>query len=529
MSEITYKSKADLAVKESLDGTEEIAISSTQKVTTQAIADFVTLNFDSFSKEIVTALPTTDISTNKIYFVPKDTAETNDFYDEYMYINDSWEFIGTTQIDLANYYDKAAVDEMISALEESKMNDFDKEVDAVLYQESDYSTTFSTSGTVSKRNITVAAMSDSPSNYLFFHATATFGVSSGVARLRLYIYYTDGTYNYGESSNIYSGDSKEVDIEVIPIANKEISSIMFAPTATNSTTATGTLSGITLYGTYLGNLTQYINNKIANALNNLDLSDLRTIPLYYYGSGVPTIPTDVVSELPSDWSLEESKVIVSSDVNDYDGYNATNFEYYIGGWEEILETEYPSTGSTTNEQGSYNSFFKAPENEGVYTDDSGDPLMLTYVSKITFVLEQTTTIWYTGYNPGPCDGLISDETWDSQHNSSSSTILYFYSEKAEISETLPPGSYTRYVYGGYGVGDYGYFKTSLSTADVNIITLPTYTSIALYNESNETYKLGDVATYAPTEYATATTKGVVRLEVTTASSGASTLNIYTTD
>lgn len=53
--------------------------------------------------EIVATLPTQDISTHTIYLVPASTTATNNYYDEYMYINNQWELIGSTQIDLSNY------------------------------------------------------------------------------------------------------------------------------------------------------------------------------------------------------------------------------------------------------------------------------------------------------------------------------------------------------------------------------------------------------------------------------------------
>lgn len=53
---------------------------------------------------IVQTLPTTDISTSTIYLVPKSTSQTQNVYDEYVYINNAWELIGTTNIDLSNYW-----------------------------------------------------------------------------------------------------------------------------------------------------------------------------------------------------------------------------------------------------------------------------------------------------------------------------------------------------------------------------------------------------------------------------------------
>lgn len=53
--------------------------------------------------EIVATLPTQDISTHTIYLAPASTTATNNYYNEYMYISNQWELIGSTQIDLSDY------------------------------------------------------------------------------------------------------------------------------------------------------------------------------------------------------------------------------------------------------------------------------------------------------------------------------------------------------------------------------------------------------------------------------------------
>ena len=53
--------------------------------------------------KVVETLPTQDISTTTIYLVPKSSAGTNDAYDEYIYVSNNWEFIGSTQVDLTDY------------------------------------------------------------------------------------------------------------------------------------------------------------------------------------------------------------------------------------------------------------------------------------------------------------------------------------------------------------------------------------------------------------------------------------------
>ena len=56
--------------------------------------------------QVVETLPTQDISTSTIYLVPKSTAGTNDAYDEYIYVSNNWEHIGSTDVDLSGYQTK---------------------------------------------------------------------------------------------------------------------------------------------------------------------------------------------------------------------------------------------------------------------------------------------------------------------------------------------------------------------------------------------------------------------------------------
>ena len=81
----------------------------TQAEVDALISAIVTLNI-----LVVQTLPTQDISTTTIYLVPKQTAETQDIYDEYIYVNNAWEHIGTTQIDLSNYYTKSEINTLLA-------------------------------------------------------------------------------------------------------------------------------------------------------------------------------------------------------------------------------------------------------------------------------------------------------------------------------------------------------------------------------------------------------------------------------
>lgn len=45
-----------------------------------------------------------------LYLLPKTNTDTKDEYDEYVYVNNDWEWIGHTVIDLSNYYTKTEID-----------------------------------------------------------------------------------------------------------------------------------------------------------------------------------------------------------------------------------------------------------------------------------------------------------------------------------------------------------------------------------------------------------------------------------
>lgn len=56
---------------------------------------------------------------NKIYLIPNSSSRANDVYDEYIWLTESgWEYLGNKQVtvDMTNYYTKAQVDDLITAL-----------------------------------------------------------------------------------------------------------------------------------------------------------------------------------------------------------------------------------------------------------------------------------------------------------------------------------------------------------------------------------------------------------------------------
>lgn len=68
-----------------------------------------------FAIEVVNTLPVSDISETTIYLVPAQDPEQGNYYEEYIYVNNAWELVGTTAVDLSGYYTSAQVDTLLAA------------------------------------------------------------------------------------------------------------------------------------------------------------------------------------------------------------------------------------------------------------------------------------------------------------------------------------------------------------------------------------------------------------------------------
>ncbi len=72
-------------------------------------------NITTLNILIVESLPTEGISTTTIYLIKRDEEGliNSDSYDEYIYVNNKWELIGTTAIDLSDYPTLTRTNELI--------------------------------------------------------------------------------------------------------------------------------------------------------------------------------------------------------------------------------------------------------------------------------------------------------------------------------------------------------------------------------------------------------------------------------
>lgn len=85
----------------------------------KAVYDFVTKSIGEVAGqlkiEVVDSLPSTGDNFT-IYLLSNENTEGTNVYEEYLYVNNKWELIGTTKIDLSNYYNKTEADEQFTKL-----------------------------------------------------------------------------------------------------------------------------------------------------------------------------------------------------------------------------------------------------------------------------------------------------------------------------------------------------------------------------------------------------------------------------
>lgn len=93
--------------------TEEELASALSSYYTKSEVDALIATIPRFKVEVVNSLPTQDISTTTLYLVPSQDPETRNAYDEFIYVNNTWEQVGSTAIDMSNYYTKGEVDSKI--------------------------------------------------------------------------------------------------------------------------------------------------------------------------------------------------------------------------------------------------------------------------------------------------------------------------------------------------------------------------------------------------------------------------------
>ena len=106
----------------------------TQSEIDAKIGAITTINF-----EVVAELPVSG-EANKIYLVPNAEQSEQNVKDEYIWIENKWELIGSTKIDLSNYYNKGEVDTKLSTKVDLSTYNSDKSTFALKSEISDMAT-----------------------------------------------------------------------------------------------------------------------------------------------------------------------------------------------------------------------------------------------------------------------------------------------------------------------------------------------------------------------------------------------------
>lgn len=88
-------------------------------IDTMATADIKALlqRIPKFDIQVVTELPTQDISASTIYLHKNPSEQNQNLYTEYVYVNNAWEQLGSQTVDLTNYALKSEIKTKLSELE----------------------------------------------------------------------------------------------------------------------------------------------------------------------------------------------------------------------------------------------------------------------------------------------------------------------------------------------------------------------------------------------------------------------------
>lgn len=64
--------------------------------------------------EVVSELPSSNIKSNRLYLIVNDTSITNNSYDIYLRVNNSWEQLDSLEFDISNFYNKTEIDTLLN-------------------------------------------------------------------------------------------------------------------------------------------------------------------------------------------------------------------------------------------------------------------------------------------------------------------------------------------------------------------------------------------------------------------------------
>jgi hypothetical protein len=105
-----YVNDADLqTVKDSIPDISNLA--------DKEYVDSMVSTIPQFEIAVVETLPTEDISGTVVYLLKPTSEDADNFYDEYIYVNNTWELLGSARLDLTNYAKIENIPTKVSELE----------------------------------------------------------------------------------------------------------------------------------------------------------------------------------------------------------------------------------------------------------------------------------------------------------------------------------------------------------------------------------------------------------------------------
>ena len=164
----------------------------------------ITVNGGTLKISIVTSLPVTDIDSNTIYLVSNGSSKENNIYTEYLYVNNKWEVIGSTDVDLTDYVKKTELD--------NKLKDYTKTTD-LNTKLNDYVKTTSIDNTINN-----SVINSFNKNFKQYNSSSTYAVND-------YVIYNNNLYKCNTS--ISTTENFNISKWTLLIGNENILNVQY--------------------------------------------------------------------------------------------------------------------------------------------------------------------------------------------------------------------------------------------------------------------------------------------------------------
>ena len=307
----------------------------------------------SLSFEIAAEKPVSNIKTNVIYLIPNSGAQTENIYDEWIYVNNAWELIGSTAIDLSQYAKKTEVN---SALATKADSDVVKPLFTKIIEDSCDSETLTRYNVLENKKIVFSGGATNDENYdidRYYPLTPGTLLKIKATADSDYTYQFQRTTSMG-SANLVSGPfSGDVDDYVVIPDNAVCLSICRSKT--------NTTNSVTLYSPILPDVSESVTKKLnAPILKQSSLAPDVTVSDKLYDF-LAFSEQPLSGSAYSDFSVQQGNVYMISGMA---GQNALH--YCLGGFFDASDNLLQSFGTEIVQGGKiYTDFVVTAPSEAV--------------------------------------------------------------------------------------------------------------------------------------------------------------------